>query len=70
MIEAGDIGHNGLFIGPQRTHDVYTSPQHREENRKREVESESPKAAPPTRDRGPSIDSPSPMGQMRHTAGL
>lgn len=25
MIEAGDIGHDGLLVGPQRAHDVYST---------------------------------------------
>ncbi len=45
VIEAGYIGHNGLLIRPQRTHDVYASPsrtercpQRKETEREREAE--------------------------------
>ena len=30
VIEAGDIGHDGLLIWPQRAHDVYTHHSRRE----------------------------------------
>lgn len=42
MIEAGDIGHNGLFIRPQSTHDVYPAGKERwtKKAKKREMEDE------------------------------
>lgn len=40
MIEAGYIGHNGLLIWPQRTHDVYTSPSRTERGWQRTVNRE------------------------------
>ena len=36
MIEAGHVGHDGLLVGPQCTHDVYT-PQRPAAGRERPV---------------------------------
>ena len=48
MIEAGYIGHNGLLIWPQRTHDVYTSPSRRERPAERERKTEWSQSYPVT----------------------